>query len=118
MLTIGSPVIVLLEEWIVDDALASPLLEVKLEDLLLIVRLFTAGLLDDEAFEELLTGQLDVFDEDRDTPSFRTELIEVLLGLVDVEVFAVTVINTVRVINFMGGVNVATAVRLDLIVVV
>lgn len=41
-----------------------------------------------------------------------------LLSLVDVEVFAVTVITTVRVTNFRGGVNVATAVRLDLIVVV
>lgn len=44
--------------------------------------------------------------------------IEVLLGLIEVEVFAVTVITTVRVTNFSGGVNVATAVRLDLIVVV
>lgn len=64
MLTIGSLVIVLLEERVIEDALESLLLKTELNDLLLIVRLSTAGLLDDEAFEELLISRLDVFDED------------------------------------------------------
>ncbi|KAH0194819.1 hypothetical protein KCU70_g396, partial [Aureobasidium melanogenum] len=90
----------------------------KLDGLLLDVRLLVANRLDDEIVERLLIGRLDVFDEDRDTPLSRTELIEALLGPIEVEVFAVTVTITVRVTNVRGGVNVATAMRLDLIVVI
>jgi hypothetical protein len=118
LLTDRKLVTVLLEGLIVRDILASLLLETELDGLLLDVRLLVANWLEGEIVERLLIGRLDVFDEDRDTPLSRTELIEVLLGPIEVEVFAVTVTITVRVTNFRGGVNVATAMRLDLIVVV
>lgn len=100
------------------DAGASLLLEAESDDLLLDVRLSTVGRLDDDAAGRLLMDRLDVFDEDRDAPLFTTELIKVLFVLLEVDFFAVTVTTRVRVTNFNGGVNVATAVRLDLIVVV
>lgn len=118
MLTDRTLVAVMLEELIVDDTLKGLLSEAEVDDLLLDVRLLAAGWLEDEVVERLLNDRLDVFDDDRDTPLSRKELIEVLLGLVDVGSFAVTVTTTVRVTNFSGGVNIATAVKLDLIVVV
>ncbi|KAH0250668.1 hypothetical protein KCV00_g412, partial [Aureobasidium melanogenum] len=118
LLTDRKLVTVLLKGLTVRDILASLLLEAELDGLLLDVRLLVANRLDDEIVERLLIGRLDVFDEDRDTPLSRTELIEALLGPIEVEVFAVTVTITVRVTNVRGGVNVATAMRLDLIVVI
>lgn len=103
--------------------MASLLLEAECDDMLLDARLSTVRRLDDGVAERLLVGRLDVFDKDRAAPLSSTELIEVPLGFVDVEVFdvevfAVTTTTRVRVTNLRGGVNVATAVKLDLTVVV
>ena len=102
---------------LLDADLVDLLLVVELVGLLLGTRLLEIKLLGDRLGDRLLAERLEVFEDDLVTPSFCTELTDVLLDFGKVDVFAVTVTIDVLVTS-RRGVIIATAVALDLIVVV
>ncbi|TIA06049.1 hypothetical protein D6C83_08736 [Aureobasidium pullulans] len=104
------------DDLLLDTDLVDLLLVVKLVGLLLGTRLLEIKLLGDRLGDRLLAEKLEVFEDDLVTPSFCTELTDVLSDFVKVDVFAVTVTIDVLVTS-RRGVTIATAVALDLIVV-